>query len=381
MLETFPLGQLQVDSLDLKVMLLSAGVVLPQSVYEHYASSYRIMDPSNLMACNGLILPGNVAAHLTPNDESPFSLEIGANGSPCLLYEGVLVTEVALPPHTAFYQQKTSQGKPFFLYAVLEGRGILAFHYLWHCQFARQGEPCEFCFQALADVAGLDLPSPSAEEVGEIIAWCLQDGCVQDVQLTGGSRFSERGECPQMAAILRGIDAAVGLEKIPGEVYAYLSSPAVPEAVDEVFEAGIDRVSFDLNLWDVDLHEQVCPGHAHHIGRERQLRVLEYVAQKYGPNKACSSFVVGLEPEKSLLEGAEYLASRGIVPLMSAWMPGIDPILGKTRPPGIDYYRRVREGFAKLYQRYQLVPPGIKAGAHVSMCHDVYEHLDDLLPA
>lgn len=379
MLRQFQLGEQIVDVLDLKVLLVGNGADVPDSTYQAFGSRYRLADPSNLMACNCVILPGDVAAHLTANEESPFRIGISANNEPCLEYNGQFVTEVSFPPFTTFYEQTTSLGRSYGLLAVLEGMGILAFHYLWPCQFARSGNPCAFCFQALADVAGMDLPSPTPEEVGEMVAWGIQNGCVRDVQLTGGSRFSPQGECPQAAAILRGIDAAVGIQNIPGEIYAYLSAPAQPEAVDEVFDAGADRVSFDLDLWDTDLHAQVCPGHAKHIGRERQLKALEYVAQKYGPNKACSSFVVGLEPLESLIEGAEYLGSRGIVPLFSTWMPGVDPILGLDRPPELDYYRRAREAFARIYDRYQLVPPGITAGAHVSMCRDIYTNLQDVI--
>ncbi len=150
----------------------------------------------------------------------------------------------------------------------------------------------------------MNLPSPTPREAGEMVAWGLRDGCVREVQLTGGSRFSQSGECSQVASVLRAIDEVAGIKNIPGEIYAYLSAPAQPEAVDEVFSIGIDRVAYDLNLWDVKLHAEVCPGHAHHIGRERQLNALEYIARKYGPNKACSAFVVGLEPLESLIEGA-----------------------------------------------------------------------------
>jgi hypothetical protein len=331
------------------------------------------------MACNCVIFPDGVAAHLTANEESPFRIGISKSGLPCLEYQGKFVTEVGLPSLTAFYEQSTSKGRPFSLLGVLEGEGILAFHYLWPCQFARGGEVCAFCFQALADVAGMNLPSPTPQEAGEMVAWGLREGCVREVQLTGGSRYSPVGECPQVAGILRGIDEVAGIVNIPGEIYAYLSAPIQPEAVDEVFEAGADRIAYDLNLWDVKLYTEVCPGHAHHIGRERQLAALEYVAHKYGPNKACSAFVVGLEPLESLIEGAEYLGSRGIVPLLSVWMPGVDPILGMKHPPEIEYYRRVREAFAEIYSRYQLVPPGVTAGAHVSMCRDVFNHMDDLL--
>lgn len=378
MLQQFSINGTMVDSLDLKVMLISAGAVIPDSTYQHFALTRRITDPMNLMACNCVLLPGNIAAHLTPNDESPFVITVASDGKAYLEYDGQAVTEVDFPAPTAFYEQKTSTGRPFSLYGVLEGNGILAFHYLWPCQFARNQEPCAFCFQALADVAGMHLPSPTAQEAGEMVAWGLQDGCVREVQLTGGSRFAPTGECPQAAAILRGIDQIAGLKNIPGEIYAYLSAPSSVEAVDEVFEAGIDRVAYDLDIWDINLHAQICPGHARHIGRERQLKALQYIADTYGPNKACSGFVVGLEPEESLLAGAQYLAERGIVPLLSVWLPGIDPIVGKSRPPGIEYYRRVRQEFARLYQQYHLVPPGIAGGAHVSMCRDIYNYMDDL---
>jgi hypothetical protein len=381
MLEQYKLGRRIVDALDLKVLLISNGAIVPEATFQEFAMQRRLTDPSNLMACNCVILPDGVAAHLTANDESPFRIGISENGRPSLEYHGELVTEVEFPAYTEFYKQSTSTGRSFGLYGVLEGQGILAFHYLWPCQFARSGEICAFCFQGLADVAGMNLPSPTPQEVGEMVAWGLRDGCVREVQLTGGSRFSPSGECPRAAEVLRGIDEVAGIENIPGEIYAYLSAPAQPEAIDEVFEAGIDRVAYDLNLWDVKRHTEVCPGHARHIGRERQLKALEYVAGKYGPNKACSAFVVGLEPLESLIEGAEYLGSRGIVPLLSVWMPGVDPILGLDRPPEIEYYRRARQVFAQVYARYHLTPPGVTAGAHVSMCRDVYDHLEDLLPS
>jgi hypothetical protein len=54
-------------------------------------------------------------------------------------------------------------------------------------------------------------------------------------------------------------------------------------------------------------------------------------------------------------------------------------VAGRTTPPDILYYRRAREAFARIYRRYDLNPPGITAGAHVSLCRDIYDHLDDIL--
>lgn len=113
------------------------------------------------------------------------------------------------------------------------------------------------------------------------------------------------------------------------------------------------------------------PGKMRHTGRERHLKALEYIAAAYGPNKACSNFIVGLEPIESLLEGAEYVASRGVVPIASVWIPFGRPVLGSMRPPGLDYYRQAKEGLAALYDKYKIIPPG-GSGLNVCMCRDVF---------
>jgi hypothetical protein len=379
MLQEFQLDNTKVDALDLKILLISSGIVYPEEIYEQFLETGRLAHPGNFAACNGIILPGGVAVHLTANDESLFSIGVNGDGYPCLLFKENFVTDISFPKGSRFYEQKTRSGLPFGQCAVLQGNGILSFYYLWPCQFARNGQACAFCLQALGEMAGLTFPTPTPEDAGEIVSWAIADGCVGDVQLTGGSRYTDEGECADVAAFIRGIDQVAGLSNIPGEIYPYLSAPKKPEAIDEVFDAGADRVAIDLNVWDTDIHSRVCPGHAGHIGRKAQLEALNYVARKYGPNKACSAFVVGIEPVESLMEGAEYLGSRGIVPLLSVWLPGTNSVNGLSQPPGLDYYRQVRQGFAEIFQRYCLVPPGVKAGAHVCMCRDVYDHIHELV--
>ncbi len=379
MLEQFQLDTGIVDTLDLKTLLITWGIVYSEDIYNRFARTGRIAPPADCAACNGIILPDGVAVHLTANSSSPFAVGVNERGTPCLLHKGARLTDIAIPEPSAFYEQKTASGTPFGQCAVLQGNGILSFYYLWPCQFARNNEGCHFCLQALGEMMGMTFPTPTPEEAGEIVAWAIANNCVGDVQITGGSRYSDTGECADVAAMIRGIDKISGIVNIPGEIYPYLSAPKQPEALDEVFDAGADRVAMDLNVWDERIHAEVCPGHARHIGRPAQLRALEYVVDKYGPNRACSAFVVGIEPLESLLAGAEYLGSKGIVPLMSLWLPGPRTVNGLDQAPGLDYYRRARQGFAEIFSKYCLVPPGVTAGAHVCMCRDIYDHLDDIV--
>ncbi len=313
------------------------------------------------------------------NERSPFALGLDKDSKTCLFHEDVRLAEVTFPKASAYYAQKTSAGTPFGSIAVLEGTGTLAFFYMWRCQYIQTKETCTFCFQVMADMAGYPLPSPSYGEAAEIIAWAIENAGVREVQLTAGTLFTSPEECKRYADLLRVIDQRVGLDKIPSEIYCYMTAPKDPQSVDQVFEAGADRVAHDLHVWDAKLHARFAPGHARHIGRSGQLRALEHIADKFGPNKAFSAFVAGLEPLDSMLEGAEYLASRGIVPAFSVWMPTPGSVTADSAPPGLDYYRQAQKQFALLYKKYNLNPPGSAAGSHVSLCRDIYRTMDALL--
>jgi hypothetical protein len=358
--------------------LVGAGVRYPQEVYDAVADWARLEPPSNPYACNCLILPGEVAVHLHANPHSRFALGL-QNGKPILLEDGTPVAAVTFPVVTSYYQQKTTAGHPFGSIAVLEGRSTLAFFYLWSCDYVKTRETCSFCFQVMAEMAGYDLPSPSYAEIAEVIRWAIENVGVQEVQLTAGTLFGSQTECQRYAKLLRTIDQMVSLDKIKSEIYCYITAPKNPDDVDQIFEAGADRVGHDLHIWNTELHARFAPGHARHVTRAGQLRSLDHIASKFGPNKAFSAFVAGLEPLDDMLAGAEWLATRGIVPAFSVWMPTPGSVSADSKPPGPDYYRQARREFARLYKTYNLNPPGTPAGSHVSLCRDIYRNMDGIL--
>ena len=206
----------------------------------------------------------------------------------------------------------------------------------------------------------------------------MEEGCADSIQLTGGSTFDVRAEYDHIERILDSLDQNVGRERIRGEILVYLTAPESPEQVDRLFAAGADRLSISLEIWDEDLARKIMPGKMKYTGRRRHLDALEYIAATHGPNRACSNFIIGLEPAESVLEGAEYLASRGIVPIASVWIPFGRPVLESMKTPGLDYYRRVKTGLAATYAKYGIVPPG-GSGLNVCMCRDIYARRDSIL--
>lgn len=215
--------------------------------------------------------------------------------------------------------------------------------------------------------------------MAEIVKYALIDEkCANSIQLTGGSTFDSENECKIIKGHIDAIISKVGRENIAGEFLLYITPPKDPKMADQFFEAGVDKISCSVEVWNEKLAETITPGKIKFTGRQRHLDCLEYIANKYGPNKACCNFVLGVEPVESFLEGAEYMASRGIIPIASVWIPFGKPVMGKIKAPDLSFYRKAKCGLADIYDRYGIIPPGGK-GLNVCMCRDAYINKNELM--
>jgi hypothetical protein len=312
------------------------------------------------------------------------ALKVSNAGKPVLTYEGAEITEVSFPPASRFYEQMTASGLPFLGNAVLQGLDCLAYQCLWPCEYARAGFPCQFCYsggisEQLARRHKPEPPVPSARDAAEILDFSVNgEKFAKYVQITGGSTMNPQAECHVIGGILREMDSVAGLKNVKGEVLVFTTPPNDPKMLDQVFDAGADRIACSVEVWDEGLAQAITPGKWRFTGRKRTLDALKYMAKEYGPNKACSTFVVGVEPVESFLKGAEYLSSEGIVTIASLWIPFGRPVMGKSRPPALGYYRRVKEGLAGIYDKYGIKPPG-GAGFNVDIDKDIWNHRSEIL--
>lgn len=396
----FEISGRKIDSIDLKALVVSRGVRVSSRVYRELSRTFRVY--ANPLKCNCMILPDGTIVQLTDLQlhlnylksalswdslkqikyfsqmRTPFSLDLEEHGKPVLCHDGVAVTEVSFPPSTDFYDRRTSSGLPFTGNAVIQGTKWLAFQCLWPCDYACAGEPCQFCysggvFQSLAR-RGKPLPRiPSPRDVADIVSYAIKrTGYCDSIQITGGSSFDSERESGLIAGYLEAIREALGPDGLKGELLLYVTPPEDRGHIDEFMSLGASRIACSLEVWDEKLAAEITPGKMKFTGRKRHLDALEYTVDKYGPGKAFSNFVIGLEPFESLAEGAEYLASRGIIPTASVWIPFGRPVLGCMTPPDLDYFQSVKQLLASLYCRYCLKPPG-EGGINVCIEWDVCE--------
>jgi hypothetical protein len=170
-------------------------------------------------------------------------------------------------------------------------------------------------------------------------------------------------------------DPALALDQ--SEILLYITPPSDTTLIDEYFSLGTTRIAHSLELWNEKKAKIVTPGKMEFTSRKKYVDSLTYIAEKYGPGKAFSNFIIGIEDFETLREGATELARRGIMPSASVWMPMGRPVLGSMKPPNVDYYKRVKELFAELYTKYNLSPPKTR-GLNVCIECDIWNYAQSL---
>ena len=389
-------GQL-VDSVELKCLVVSRGLKIDREVYQKLGGQYRL-DP-NALTCNCFKLPDDTIVmatdlgfHLSTlssmfswdnlklfkymNDMKTDFRVVLEGEQPMLLYKGKTVTPIKLMPGTEFYRQKTSSGMPYAGNAVLQGCDWVAFQCLWPCEYACAGKPCQYCFsggqfEALAKRHKPMPFIPSPQDVVEVIQYAVEHDGVNSMQLTGGSTFDAGREERYITSYMQAINDGPGREILSGELLLYITPPKETDVIDRYFAMGASRIACSLEVWDDARAAKITPGKREFTTKQRHLDALTYIAERHGPGKAFSNFIIGLESIETLTEGATWLAERGVIPSASVWMPFGKPVLGSMKPPELDYYRRTKEMLAELYTKYKLEPAGC-CGLNVCVERDIY---------
>lgn len=402
-MQTYSVAGCTLNSVELKCLLVSKGVKVDKNVYAACGAAGRVN--INPLTCNCLLLPDGTVSQMTDVSfhmdylagnlswsnlklmryasqlYTPFRIRL-CGDVPTLFHEKEEVCPVSFPPKTAFYGRKTSGGMPFIGNAVLQGLDWVAFQCLWPCEYAMAGKSCQFCF------SGADFQTcaakkralpviPTPQDVAEVIRYAVGEAGCTGVQLTGGSTFDSADESAYISRYMEAIRSVVGRENIPGEVLLYITPPEDPAVIDGYFEQGASRIGCSIEVWDEERAGVITPGKIEFTTRQRHLDVLRYIAGKYGPGKAFSNFIIGIEEFDTLRQGAETLAREGILPTASVWMPFGRPVMGTMLAPGVDFYRRVIDLYAQLYVRYGLEPPA-SHGLNVCIERDIWNYAGGL---
>jgi biotin synthase-related radical SAM superfamily protein len=237
--------------------------------------------------------------------------------------------EVAFIHQPEFYKKKTSTGVPFSRIGTVHGNYIAVTPSI-KCDFFKFHVECKYCSEDLKSENN-NVALFSVDEVIETVEAAYKEGKAGIVYLTTGSVTSPDGGVeifkPYIKEIKKHFHTLVAVESLP---------PKENRWIDETYAMGVDSVIYNLEIFDPERFEEICPGRAKHIGRERYLEALKYAASIFPNGTVACHLIVGLESPESTVQGIDYFADMGVVPILPVFRPVIGTPLESCNIPSIE---------------------------------------------
>ncbi|MDR1488030.1 MAG: nitrogen fixation protein NifB [Deltaproteobacteria bacterium] len=273
-------------------------------------------------------------------------------GAYVLNHRGKALFEITFEPKPAWYNKDTSDGKKMCRVMQYVGRSKLTVSYSNECALQDKGLDCLFCNinatkKTFGELQGLDMKNPI--QIAQCVKAAFDEG-FRRFFVTGGF-IPERREVEYYVDVAEAVRDITGKEVFEGQ--AVIGAPLDLEVIDKYKAVGFDAIATNMEIWDTNIFKTICPGKEQICGgRDNWVRALEREVEVFGRGRVRSTFVAGIEPKQSLLEGLEYLISRGVVAQPSQWNPNPGSALEGHRAPKAEWFLDLTLKTYALYRKY-----------------------------
>lgn len=317
-------------------------------------------------------LPHGAFANFRWDPDSPYKL-VEEGGKPVLYHKGERLSEIEFYKRPELLNHFTRNGESFGHIANFGPEGGVGVCYSNECSLKETGDDCLYC--NINSTAGAykedNIFIKTPQQVGDVIYDAFKAGVANHVNITGGF-IPERREIDYYADIAYEIRERTGLEDFNGT--AVIGAPLDFSVIDKYKEAGYRTIAMNLEIWDKNIYETICPGKAKVCGgRDNWVKALEYAAQVFGRGRVRSNLVAGIEPKQSILEGVEYLAEKGVICYAGAWCPNPGSALEGHRTPETDWHFDLQKKVAAIYiKNGYTVDQLFDASGNSTPTHDIF---------
>jgi hypothetical protein len=264
-----------------------------------------------------IILPEDTLANIPCREafvrSSPYALK--RKGGGFVITDGHGEAKARLVKEPAFLGRKTSSGVLFSRFSAVHGRYTVITPSP-RCDFFSSNVECRYCAGNL-DRTGEDSGVYSVDDCLEAVEAALKERASEVIYLSIGFSNGPDGGveflAPYIKAIKANFNCLLAIEALP---------PVENRWIDETYAIGADAVLYNIEIFDKELFESICPGRARLIGRKRYLDALKYAATIFPRGSVASHLIVGLEPPGSTCQGIDYLCSIGVLPILPIYRPG-----------------------------------------------------------
>jgi len=231
---------------------------------------------------------------------------------------------------------------------------------------------CKFCASPrLEEVLTKNLTDEKILNMIEEVSRC--EG-FESVALTSAVPVSPGMTVKRISGLVRGVrrmlpDAPIGVEP-------YVTRP---DEVDMLKDAGADEIKINIESFDRDIFEKVCPKRDY----DNILHVINHAGEVFGKNRVCSNIIFGLgETDETVLEGVKVLANMGAVATLRGLrrneynMPELEKVLGHLEPVSPGRMLSLAREEKKILLEYGLTTLDFKTMCHSCLACDIVPFWD-----
>jgi biotin synthase-related radical SAM superfamily protein len=152
-----------------------------------------------------------------------------------------------------------------------------------------------------------------------------------------------------------------------------------PDEVEMLKDAGADEIKLNIESFDRDIFEKVCPNRDY----DAILHSINHACEVFGKNRVCSNMIFGLgETDDTDLEGVKVLANMGAVATLRALRMNtynraeLEKSVGKLEPVSADRMLNLARGEKKILKEYGLTTLAFKTMCHICLSCDIVPFWD-----
>ncbi len=299
----------------------------------------------------------------------PYSVDV-VDGILMLLDGDEPVEEVFLHTIPDYYGKKTTRGTP--MHRILRSDpDCLKLSPHDYCQAWVERQPCMYCFSTGRMAEG-QRPKSEAdlEDIYEAVSEALKEpGRWTEIHLVAGSdpggATPYENEANSYIPVLQTLKRCKGGQGLPVRLIA---SAMPEEQLVRLREAGATMVGPNLEVWDEKLFRWICPTKEKYFGRQYWIDSLIAGVRVFGRGNVRTQWVAGAEMAQphgfktmdeavaSTLDGAEFLAQRGVISTLNILRIRQGSIFYAQRQsqPSLEYCVKLSVGIARIRRKYRL---------------------------
>jgi len=370
----------------LKISLLFSGIrftpeleeagkwALPNYQPHRFSKEEKLGREEDSVNIPYLMLLNKLLIRVKINSNSIYSIK--REGDDYILFcSETAVERVEFQKKPDWFSDKIQDGTPIPKLGLSQHGDMLIVNASPGCEYFLHTDPdsgnyrCRFCFYGAPNPKMPSLGQPETlikEEdllrLAEAVAIASKE--INHIYLVAGSMTDINQEAERYIQVASAITKAVD-----DRVNICCGSSALPkEASLELKKHGVGAVCFNLEIWDEELWDKICPGKSKFVGRENWIQGLTDAVDVFGRGNVMSAFVSGIEimqpyaystqqALKSSLEGAEFLLQKGVMSLFTLYWPRDASEFEEKSDIIHDYFLELSNEYHKLRKQYDLNIP------------------------